>query len=119
MDDVEFPLTTVKYVINNNCSSKCIITDEDVKNDICEQSKCNGLASDDIAEDVEYPVEAVNDVIDDCNTILPQCEEIDQETIDKILFLHCNFNVPAVHIAGGAIQLSETKIEEIIAENVS
>ena len=65
VDDVEVPLTTVEYVINNNCSSKCIITDEDVKNDICEQSKCKGLASDDIAEDVKYPEEAVNDVIDD------------------------------------------------------
>lgn len=112
MDDVEKPRPTVEFVIANNCSSKCIIYEEDVKEKICEDNECKGLTSNAIADDVSYPEEAVSDVISNCNTILPTCPPIDDTTKGQICFLHCLL-VPTETIAA-TLTLKDTRVSSHI-----
>lgn len=95
MNDVEKPLPTVQFVIANNCSSKCIIYDGDVKKKICEESECNGLTSSAIAKNVKYPKQAVDDVIPNCRAILPTCPPLTTEKKSLVCFLHCLNNTNA------------------------
>ncbi|XP_028392729.1 uncharacterized protein LOC114517260 [Dendronephthya gigantea] len=114
MDEVELPRPTVEYVIANNCSSKCIIYDEDVKEEICEDSECKGITSSTIADDVSYPETAVNDVISNCDTILPTCPPIDSTTIGQICLLYCLL-VPTQTIAE-TVTVKDTRVEEVIED---
>ena len=101
VEDVKKPKATVEYVIANNCSLKCIITNAEVKVDICEQSKCREISASTIADDVKYPLDAVNDVISDCDTIVPTCSDIDEDSKNDIELLGCPpTSLPAALIAG-------------------
>jgi len=99
VEDVRKPEATIEYVMANNCSSKCIITDAEVKVEICEQSKCRGITASIIADDVRYPLQAVNDVILDCDTIVPTCSDIDDESKKKIKTMACVYGLSAGQIA--------------------
>ena len=118
VEDVEKPQTTVEYVIANNCSSKCIITDADVKVDICEQSKCREISASTIAADVKYPEDAVNDVIANCDTIVPTCSEIDDDTKGDIYTLACVHGLSAFVIAG-IVDYPSDAVQAVIDEFVS
>ncbi|XP_028392725.1 uncharacterized protein LOC114517257 [Dendronephthya gigantea] len=114
VNDVEIPLPTVQFVIANNCSSKCIIYDVDVKEKICEESECKGLTSSAIAEKVKYPKQAVDDVIPNCRTILPTCPPLSPKTKNLICFLHCVYNTNAK--IAERVTLKESRVAETVAE---
>ena len=100
VEDVGKPKATVEYVIANNCSLKCIITDAEDKLDICEQSKCRDINASTIADDVKYPLQAVNDVIANCDTIVPTCSDIDDDSKNDIKLMACTYGMNTAAIAG-------------------
>ena len=71
-----------------------------MKADICDQSKCRGRSASKIAANVKYPVDAVNDVIPNCDTIVPECGPIDEETKGDIYTMGCVYGLSTPVIAG-------------------
>ena len=117
--DVGKPTATVEYVIANNCSLKCTINDADVKVDICEQSKCREISADTIADDVRYPLQAVNDVIADCDTIVPTCSDIDDDSKDDIKLLGCPPTSLPASVIAGIVDYPAEAVQAYIDELVS
>ncbi|XP_028392724.1 uncharacterized protein LOC114517256 [Dendronephthya gigantea] len=114
VNDVEIPLPTVQFVIANNCSSKCIIYDVDVKKEICEESECKGLTSSAIAEKVDYPKQAVDDVIPNCRIILPTCPPLSPQKKNLVCFFHCIYETNAK--IAGRVTLKESRVADAVKE---
>lgn len=118
MNDVGKPLKTVRFIIANNCSSKCIIEDRTVKKKICVDNKCKKIAVSTIAADIKFPVQAVNDVISNCKTILPKCPGIDEKTKKDIRLFACVWKLSAAQIAKH-VGHPEPEVQAVIDEFVS
>lgn len=94
---VEKPLSTVEFVIANNCSG-CAIDDPALKKTICVKSQCRGHSAAKIATAVGYSESAVNGVLPECTTIVPSClDAITADDKKKVFDLDC-YSVPVMSI---------------------
>ena len=116
---VRKPLATVDYIIKNKCVQKCVVSNQQ-KKDICEKFKCKSFSKTKIARQEGLPLATIEEVTSQCDTLVPSCGPISDEDREKVLNLHCRFNMSAesMHLYK-LVALSLSAIKRIIASQVS